>query len=111
MLIDGMDDRGIDVGLMTKADYELIRIRSHIDDRDADGVIFSRDCPEYTVKTPIGERLVLLVNHLARSCTRGDVQTPCRTCSATTSSSTCSRSAPPAASSRQSRPTTATAIA
>jgi hypothetical protein len=64
MLIDGNDDRGIDVGLMTKADFELVRIRSHIDDRDSDGVIFSRDCPEYTVKTPSGQTLVLLVNHL-----------------------------------------------
>jgi endonuclease/exonuclease/phosphatase family metal-dependent hydrolase len=63
MLIDGNDDRGIDVGLLTKDDYEIVRIRSHIDDRDADGIIFSRDCPEYTVSTPTGERLVVLVNH------------------------------------------------
>lgn len=35
MLIDGNDDRGIDVALMTKLDYEIVRIRSHVDDSDA----------------------------------------------------------------------------
>ena len=64
MLIDGNDDRGIDVALLTKADYPIVRIRSHVDDRDDRGVIFSRDCPEYTVTTPAGERVVLLANHL-----------------------------------------------
>jgi endonuclease/exonuclease/phosphatase family metal-dependent hydrolase len=64
MLIDGNDDRGIDVALMTKPTYDIVRIRSHVDDADADGRIFSRDCPEYTVQTPGGGRLVLLINHL-----------------------------------------------
>lgn len=64
MLIDGNDDRGIDVALMTMPDYEIVRIRAHVDDSDADGRIFSRDCPEYTIKTPSGETLVVLVNHL-----------------------------------------------
>ena len=64
MVIDGNDDRGIDVGVMTKTDYEITSIRSHIGDTDADGVVFSRDCPEYTITTPTAERLVVLVNHL-----------------------------------------------
>src|SRR6266516_2173468 len=64
MLIDGNDDRGIDVALLTNDDYPIMRIRSHVDDRDDRGVIFSRDCPEYTVGTPAGERIVFLVNHL-----------------------------------------------
>ena len=63
MLIDGNDDRGIDVGLLAKQGYEIDRIRSHIDDRDAERVVFSRDCPEFTVRTPTGQRLVVLVNH------------------------------------------------
>jgi endonuclease/exonuclease/phosphatase family metal-dependent hydrolase len=63
MLIDGNDDRGIDVGLLAKDDYDIVRIRSHIDDRDADGVVFSRDCPEFTIRTPTGQHLVVLVNH------------------------------------------------
>lgn len=64
MLIDGNDDRGIDVALMSKAAYEIVRIRSHVDDMDGGGRIFSRDCAEYTIRTPTGDRLVLLVNHL-----------------------------------------------
>ncbi len=63
MLIDGNDDRGIDVALMTRPGYEIVAISSHVDDHDAKGEIFSRDCPEYTITTPAGERIVLLVNH------------------------------------------------
>jgi endonuclease/exonuclease/phosphatase family metal-dependent hydrolase len=63
MLIDGNDDRGIDVGLLTKANYQIVGIRSHVDDADNKGTIFSRDCPEYTVTTPTGKRVILLVNH------------------------------------------------
>jgi endonuclease/exonuclease/phosphatase family metal-dependent hydrolase len=63
MLIDGNDDRGIDVALLAKADHEIVRIRSHVDDADTVGRIFSRDCPEYTIRTPSGERPVVLVNH------------------------------------------------
>jgi endonuclease/exonuclease/phosphatase family metal-dependent hydrolase len=64
MLIDGNDDRGIDVALMSRTGYEIAGIASHVDDRDSKGEIFSRDCPEYTIATPGGERLVVLANHL-----------------------------------------------
>lgn len=65
MLIDGNDDRGIDVGLMTKEDFEIGLMRSHIHDLKPDGhPIFSRDCPEYAVTTPNGEEIVVLPNHL-----------------------------------------------
>jgi endonuclease/exonuclease/phosphatase family metal-dependent hydrolase len=64
MLIDGNDDRGIDVAIMTKNDFRITDIRSHVDDADAQGRIFSRDCAEYAVATPGGKRLVVLVNHL-----------------------------------------------
>ncbi len=63
MLVDGNDDRGIDVGIMTKAPWEILAIRSHVDD-DPEREIFSRDCPEYTLQTKSGKRLVVLVNHL-----------------------------------------------
>lgn len=64
MLIDGNDDRGIDVGLMTKTGYDIGIMRSHIHDLDADNrTIFSRDCPEYCVKTPNGENIWILPNH------------------------------------------------
>ena len=64
MVIDGNDDRGIDVGILLRDGYELVSMRSHVDDTDAKGVIFSRDCPEYTVERPDGTRIVVLVNHL-----------------------------------------------
>ncbi len=65
MVIDGNDERGIDVGLLTAQGYPLGEMHSHVDDRDGRGQrIFSRDCPEYTIQTPAGHQLVLLVNHL-----------------------------------------------
>ncbi len=64
MLIDGNDDRGIDVGFLARDDYPLHSIFSHVDDRDDEGIVFSRDCPEYEVELPSGETLLLLVNHL-----------------------------------------------
>ena len=63
LLLDGNDGRGIDVGLMTRGGHRVTEIRTHIADTDRAGVIFSRDCPEYHVRTPGGERLVVLVNH------------------------------------------------
>jgi endonuclease/exonuclease/phosphatase family metal-dependent hydrolase len=64
MLIDGNDDRGIDVGLMTKAGFDIGLMRSHIHDVSGNGgEIFSRDCPEYSVATPGGETIWVLPNH------------------------------------------------
>ena len=63
MLIDGNDDRGIDVGVMTRGDHEIQRIVSHVDDADLAGPIFGRDCPEYTVTLPSGATLLVMVNH------------------------------------------------
>ena len=63
MLIDGNDKRGIDVGLMTKADFPIKRITSNVDREDAIGEIFSRDCPQFEVDTPSGGVIHVLVNH------------------------------------------------
>jgi hypothetical protein len=64
MVIDGNDDRGIDVGLMTKAGYTIGAMRSHIHDLKPDGApIYSRDCPEYMVHTPSGETIWVVPNH------------------------------------------------
>lgn len=62
-LMDGNDIRGIDVGIMTKQGYGITRILSHVDDADATGIIFSRDCAEYEIKTPKRNKLLLLINH------------------------------------------------
>jgi endonuclease/exonuclease/phosphatase family metal-dependent hydrolase len=64
MVIDGNDDRGIDVGLMTKSGYQIGLMRSHIHELMPGGSpIFSRDCPEYAVHTPDGELIWILPNH------------------------------------------------
>jgi len=63
MLIDGNDERGIDVGLMTRKKFDIVSIVSHVDDRDDGGIIFSRDCAQYEIKTANGNTLILLVNH------------------------------------------------
>jgi endonuclease/exonuclease/phosphatase family metal-dependent hydrolase len=63
MLIDGNDERGIDVGLMTGAGFAIRRIRSNVDRNDNIGEIFSRDCPQYEVRTDNGTVLHVLVNH------------------------------------------------
>lgn len=63
MLVDGNDERGIDVGIMTKAGYPIRSIRSHVDDTDEQGTVFSRDCAHYEIETPGGTILNLLVNH------------------------------------------------
>jgi endonuclease/exonuclease/phosphatase family metal-dependent hydrolase len=64
MLIDGNDERGIDVGLLTRSVAKIDLVRSHVDDRDGNGTIFSRDCPEFHLTTVAGEPLVILANHL-----------------------------------------------
>jgi endonuclease/exonuclease/phosphatase family metal-dependent hydrolase len=65
MLIDGNDSRGIDVGLMAKANYEIDLMRSHVHDLQDNGYpVFGRDCPEYQIITPRGNRVWVLINHL-----------------------------------------------
>jgi endonuclease/exonuclease/phosphatase family metal-dependent hydrolase len=49
---------------MTKEGYDIGDMRSHVNDVDDTGqVIYSRDCPEYAVTTPTGERVWVLPNH------------------------------------------------
>jgi endonuclease/exonuclease/phosphatase family metal-dependent hydrolase len=64
MVVDGNDERGINVGVLATADYPLVGQVSHVDDTDAGGRVFSRDCPEYHFRTPGGRPLAVLVNHL-----------------------------------------------
>jgi endonuclease/exonuclease/phosphatase family metal-dependent hydrolase len=63
MLIDGNDERGIDVGLVTRAGFDIMSMCSHVDDPHNSGRLFSRDCPEYEIKLPSGQRLLVLINH------------------------------------------------
>jgi endonuclease/exonuclease/phosphatase family metal-dependent hydrolase len=63
MLVDGNDDRGIDVAIMTRHGFDIGSIRSNVDKTDAKGIIFSRDCAEYEVRTPNDVVIHVLVNH------------------------------------------------
>jgi endonuclease/exonuclease/phosphatase family metal-dependent hydrolase len=63
MLIDGNDERGIDVAIMTRNGFDIEGIQSHVDDEENGVHIFSRDCAEYHIKTPANDRLIVLVNH------------------------------------------------
>lgn len=64
ILIDGNDDRGIDVGLLTRDQFPITRMRSHVDDLAPNGEgLFSRDCPEYELALPGGKSLLVLVHH------------------------------------------------
>jgi endonuclease/exonuclease/phosphatase family metal-dependent hydrolase len=63
MLVDGNDERGIDVGLMTRTGFPIGAIHSHVDFEDDVGPVFSRDCAQYAVSTPSGTVVHVLVNH------------------------------------------------
>lgn len=64
MIIDGNDDRGIDVGLASRDGFPIGTVRSHVDDLKPDGFpVFSRDCPEYEITTPSGAKVMVLPNH------------------------------------------------
>ncbi|HJS64364.1 MAG TPA: endonuclease/exonuclease/phosphatase family protein [Nitrososphaeraceae archaeon] len=63
MVIDGNDNRGIDVGIMTRQSFDIQSIVTHVDDVDTQGKIFSRDCIEFNIKTALGNTLLILVNH------------------------------------------------
>ena len=52
------------MGIMTRQGYEITSMVSHVDDTDAEGRVFSRDCPVYNIATPKGNTIAVLVNHL-----------------------------------------------
>ena len=62
MLLDGNDQRGIDVGLYSR--FPLGGIWTHMFDGTSSSKTFSRDCPEYEIKLPNGKSLFVLCNHL-----------------------------------------------
>ncbi|QDU50163.1 endonuclease/exonuclease/phosphatase family protein [Gimesia panareensis] len=62
MLLDGNDQRGIDVGIYSR--FPLGGIWTHMFDGTGRSKTFSRDCPEYEIKLPNGKSLFVLCNHL-----------------------------------------------
>jgi Endonuclease/Exonuclease/phosphatase family len=66
MLIDCNDTRGIDVGLMTRDNVEIVSMHSNVDvpDSGAPGErLFSRDCAEYLCQLPSKKKVRVLMNH------------------------------------------------
>lgn len=63
-LIDGNDERGIDVGVMAREPHRLDFMRTHVDDRIDGRRVFSRDCAEFHFLLGGGQRLAILANHL-----------------------------------------------
>jgi endonuclease/exonuclease/phosphatase family metal-dependent hydrolase len=64
MVIDGNDERGIDVGMMTMDGFEIVSMRSHVDDKVDGQTVFSRDCAEYQIALPgTNKTLWVLMNH------------------------------------------------
>lgn len=62
MLLDGNDQRGIDVGLYSR--FPIGGIWTHMFDGTSASKTFSRDCPEYEIILPDGQPLYVLCNHL-----------------------------------------------
>lgn len=66
MLIDGNDTRGIDVGIMTTSQVEILCMQSNVDEPDPVSTgehLFSRDCAEYQCQLPSGATVWVLLNH------------------------------------------------
>jgi endonuclease/exonuclease/phosphatase family metal-dependent hydrolase len=63
MLVDGNDERGIDVAILTRDGFKIESIRSNVDTEDDQGQVFSRDCAQYEVRTPAGNSVHVLINH------------------------------------------------
>jgi endonuclease/exonuclease/phosphatase family metal-dependent hydrolase len=66
MLVDGNDERGIDVGLLARRGLEICEMRSHVDARENGcDPVFARDCPEYEVRVGGGKSLWVIPNHFS----------------------------------------------
>ncbi|MCI0637908.1 MAG: hypothetical protein L0Y72_25080 [Gemmataceae bacterium] len=61
MLVDGNDQRGIDVGVLSN--FEIKGLRTHIFDGPANSRVFPRDCLRVELALPDGQALHLLCNH------------------------------------------------
>jgi endonuclease/exonuclease/phosphatase family metal-dependent hydrolase len=62
LVIDGNDPRGIDVAMASRKELPIKSVATNIFARDAEGVVFSRDCLEVSFEVG-GKPLTVLVNH------------------------------------------------
>lgn len=64
LVIDGNDERGIDVGILSR--HPITDITTHVFDLREGRTVFSRDCAEYFIEVPgISDRLLVMANHFA----------------------------------------------
>lgn len=70
--IEGNDDRGIDVALLSN--FPIVNLKTHVYDGTATSPTFSRDCLEVSMKLPDGRLLHVLCNHF-KSKSGGDAAT------------------------------------
>src|SRR3990172_21949 len=61
-LVEGNDDRGIDVGLYSR--HPIVDMNSNVDYGPFGKPVFSRDCAEYVIRTPKKNHILVMVNHL-----------------------------------------------
>ncbi|MEM7485485.1 MAG: hypothetical protein AAF348_09770 [Bacteroidota bacterium] len=53
LVLEGNDDRGLAMGVMSKNGYRLDTVKSHTTEKDRDGgPLFESDCQEYEIVTP-----------------------------------------------------------
>jgi len=74
VLVDGTDERGIDLGVFSE--FPIRAVRTHFDEADPanpSSKLFSRDCPEFEIELPSAETLFLIGNHF-KSKRNGDDQ-------------------------------------
>ena len=63
MLVDGNDERGIDISLVSQRTILGVRSYTDVPRPGKTEPVFSRDCPEYTVDLGGGQTLIVLGNH------------------------------------------------
>jgi endonuclease/exonuclease/phosphatase family metal-dependent hydrolase len=63
MLIDGNDERGIDISLLSQRPILGVRSYTDLPRPGKTEPVFSRDCPEYTVELAGGQTLIVLGCH------------------------------------------------
>lgn len=63
LLVDGNDDRGIDISLFSQRPILGVRSYTDVPRPGKTEPVFSRDCPEFTVELAGGQLLIVLGNH------------------------------------------------
>lgn len=67
LVLEGNDDRGLSLAIMTKNGYRLDSVRCHtVDILDKNNHVFELDCQEYAIITPKGKTVFILNTQFSR---------------------------------------------